>query len=101
MNDEIKTLIMRKNWLYQRQRRSSNLYYNMLIARTTGTSNAMNSFKFKYHDSLAKTLNDHTKTCKPYWSNITLIRMGFLRFAHKWVRPKRPLSLKSVTHILQ
>ena len=30
MNDEIKTLIKRKSWLHQRQRRSGNLDHNMV-----------------------------------------------------------------------
>ena len=55
MNNEIKTLIKRKNWLYQRQRRSGTLDYNMLNAITMN-SNAMNSSKLKYHDFLGKSL---------------------------------------------
>ena len=37
MNDEIETLIKSKNLLYQRQRRSGNLDYNMLNAITRDT----------------------------------------------------------------
>ena len=37
MNDEIGTLIKSKNLLYQRQRRSGNLDYNMLNAITRDT----------------------------------------------------------------
>ena len=68
MNDEFKTLIKRKNWLYQRQRRSGNLDYNMLNAITTNKSNAVNSSKFKYHDRLGKKLNNSKTAAKTYWS---------------------------------
>ena len=57
MNDGIKTLIKRKNWLHQRHRRSGNLDYNMLNTITTDISNAVNSSKLEYHDHLAKKLH--------------------------------------------
>lgn len=56
MNDEIKTLIRKENWLYQIQRRSGNLDYTVLKAITADVSNAMNSSKSKYNDCLAKNL---------------------------------------------
>ena len=55
MNDEIKTLIRKENWLYQIQRRSGNLYYTVQKAITADVSNAMNSFKSKYNVALRKT----------------------------------------------
>ena len=80
INDEIKTLIKRKNWLCQRQRRSGNLDYMplryMSNAITTDTSNAVNSSKFKYHDRLAKKFNHPKTATKTYWS----ILKYFVRF---------------------
>ena len=67
INDVIKTLIKRKN-LYQRQRRSANLDYNMLNAITTDISNAVNYPKFKYHDRLAKKLNSPKTAAQSYLS---------------------------------
>lgn len=66
LNDEIKALIKRKNWLYQRQTRSENLDYNMVNAITTDISNVVNPSKFKYQDRLVKKLNNPktaAKTC--------------------------------------
>ena len=57
MNDETKTLIKKKNWFYQRQKRSNNVVYKMGNAITTDIFNGMNSFKFKYQNYLAKELN--------------------------------------------
>ena len=42
----------------------------MLNAITTDISNAVNSSKFRYHDSLAKRLNDPKAVAKIYWSII-------------------------------
>ena len=66
MNDEIKTLIKRKNWLYYRQKRSGNLHSNMLI--TTDISNAVNYSKLRHHYHLAKKLNDPKTAAKTNWS---------------------------------
>ena len=45
MNDKIKTLIQRENWLFQCQRKSGNLDYASLNCITQGISNAVNSLK--------------------------------------------------------
>ena len=50
MNDERKTIIKMKNWLYQRQRRSGSLDYNILNAITKNISSVVNSSEYEYHD---------------------------------------------------
>ena len=69
MTDKIKTLIKMKKWLYQRQKRPGNIDQNMLNAITSDISNAVNSSKFRYHDCLAKRLNDPKAVAKIYWSS--------------------------------
>ena len=59
MNDKILTLIKRKNWLYQTQRKSGNLDYATLNAITTDISNANKCF--------TKKLSDPRTTTKTYW----------------------------------
>ena len=68
MNDETKTLIRKKNWLYQRLSIFGSLDYNMLNVITTDISNAVISSKFKYHDPLSQKLNNPKTAAKPYWS---------------------------------
>ena len=68
MNDEIKTLIKKKNGLYERHRRSGNLDYIMLKAITTDISHTVNPSKFKYHDRLAENLNNPKTAAKTYQS---------------------------------
>lgn len=65
MNGEIKSVIKRKNWLHQRQRRSGNLD-NMENAIPTNISNAVSSSKFKYQDRLVKKLNSFKTASKSY-----------------------------------
>ena len=65
-NDKIKILIKKKNWLHQGQRRTGNSDCNMLNAFTTDISNAANSSKFKYHEHLAKKLNNPKTAAKTY-----------------------------------
>ena len=69
MNDKIKNLVKRKNWLFQCQRKSGNLDYASLNSITQDISNAVNSSKLKYHERLAlndlNDLNDPKKPQKP------------------------------------
>ena len=65
MNDEIKTLIKRKNQLFQCQRKSGNLDYASLDSITQDISNTVNSSKLKYHQRLAFKLNDPKTAPKP------------------------------------
>ena len=67
MNDEIKNLIKRENWLFQCQTKSGNLYYACLNCITQDISNAVNSSKLKYHECLALNLNDPKTAPKTYW----------------------------------
>ena len=67
MNDEIKNLIKRKNWLFQCQRKSGNLDYASLNSITQDISNAVNSSELKYHERLALNLNDPKTAPKTYW----------------------------------
>ena len=62
--------------MYQRQKRPGNIDQNMLNAITTDISNAVNSSKFRYHDSLAKRLNDPKAVAKIYWSIIKTFVIG-------------------------
>ena len=65
MNDEIKNLIKRKNWLFQCQRKPGNLA--SLNSITQDILNAVNTSKLKYHERLARNLNDPKTTPKTYW----------------------------------
>ena len=65
MNDEIKNLTKRKNWLFQCQRKSGNLDYVSLNSITRDISNAVNSSKLKYHKCLVLNLNDPKTAPKP------------------------------------
>ena len=67
MNDEIKNLIKRKNWLFQCQGKSGNFDYASLNSVTQDISNAVNSSKLKYHECLALNLNDPKTAPKTYW----------------------------------
>ena len=53
MNDEIKKLIKRKNWIFQCQRNSDNLDYTTLNSITQDMRNVVNSSKLKYYELLA------------------------------------------------
>ena len=66
MNNEIKTLIKRKNCLFQCQRKSGNLNYASLNSNVI-TSNVINSSKLKYYERLALKLNDPKTAPKTYW----------------------------------
>ena len=67
MNNEIKTLIKRKNCLFQCQRKSGNLNYASLNSITQDTSNVINSSKLKNYERLALKLNDPKTAPKTYW----------------------------------
>ena len=66
INEEIKSLIHRKNSLYQRQRKSGSIDYTSLNALTIDISNAISSSKLKYHERLANKLNDPKTALKTY-----------------------------------
>ena len=68
INEEIKSLIHRKNSLYQRQRKSGSIDYTSLNALTIDISNAISSSKLKYHERLANKLNDPKTAPKTYWA---------------------------------
>ena len=67
MNDEIKNLIKRKNWLFQCQRKSGNLDYASLNYITQDISNGVNSSKLEYRERLALNLDDPKTAPKTYW----------------------------------
>ena len=67
MDDKIKEMIKRKNWLFQYQRKSGNLDYVSLNSITEDISNVVNSSKLKYHERLALNLNDPKTAPKTYW----------------------------------
>ena len=56
INEKIKSLIYRKNPLYQRQRKSGSIDYLSLEALTLDISNAISSSKLKYHERLVNKL---------------------------------------------
>ena len=59
-----KNINKKKNWLYQRHKRSDNLDYNMLNAITTDTLNAGSLSKLEYHKRLTKELHDPKTAAK-------------------------------------
>ena len=69
INEEIKTLIDRKNSLYQRQRKFRSINYTSSNALTLDISNAISSSKLKYHERLANNLNDPKTAPKTYWAS--------------------------------
>ena len=67
MNDEIKKMIKRKNWLFQSQRKSCKLDFIVLNSLTQDISDAITSSKLKYYEGLANKLNDPKTAPKTYW----------------------------------
>ena len=67
MNDEIKKMIKRKNWLFQSQRKSCKLDFAVLNSLTQDMSEAITSCKLKYYEHLANKLNDPKTAPKTYW----------------------------------
>ena len=57
MNDEIKKVIKRKNWLFQSQRKSCKPDFAVLNALTQDISDAITSSKLNYYEGLANKLN--------------------------------------------
>ena len=57
MNDEIKKVIKRKNWVFQSQRKSCKPDFAVLNSLTQDISDAITSSKLKYYGGLANKLN--------------------------------------------
>ena len=76
INEEIKSLIHRKNSLYQRQRKSGSIDYTSLNALTLDISNAISSSKLKYHERLANKLNDPKTAPKTHWAILKIFVNG-------------------------
>ena len=67
MNDEIRKMIKRKNWLFQSQRKSCKLDFTVLNSLTQDISGAITSSKLKHYEGLANKLNDPKTAHKTYW----------------------------------
>ena len=67
VNDEIKKMIKRKNWLFQSQRKSCKLDFAILNSLTQDMSDAITSSKLKYFEGLTNKLKDPKKAPKTYW----------------------------------
>ena len=76
INDRIKNLIKRKNWLFQGQKKSGSLDHASLNSITQDISNAVNSSKLKYHERLALNLNDPKTAPKTYWKILKTFANG-------------------------
>ena len=76
MNDEIKKMIKRKNWLFQSQRKSG---FTVLNSLTQDISEAITSSNLKYYEGLANKLNDHKTAPKTYWKILKAF-VNVLRF---------------------
>ena len=68
INEEIKSLIQRKNYLYQRKRKSGSIDYTSLNAFTLDILDAIRYSKLKYHERPANKLNDLKRAPKTYWA---------------------------------
>ena len=58
MNEEIKKLIKRKNWLFQCQRMSASLGFASLNSITQDILNGVNPSKLKYNERLVLERSD-------------------------------------------
>ena len=67
MNNEIKKMVKRKNWLFQSQRKSCKLDFAVLNSLTQDMSDAITSSKLKYYEDLRNKLKDPKKAPKTYW----------------------------------
>ena len=76
MNDEIKQMIKRKNWLFQSQRKSCNLDFAILNSFTQDISDAITSSKVKYYECLANKLNVPKTAPKIYWTILKIFVDG-------------------------
>ena len=70
MNDKIKKMIKRKNWLFQIQRKFANLDFAILNLLTLDISNAITSSKLKYHERLPNKVNDPKIAPETYWKTL-------------------------------
>ena len=93
INEEIKTLIHRKNSLYQSQRKVGSINYTSLKALTLDVSNAISTSKLKYHERLANKLNDPKTAPKTYWA----IMETFVNSSKIPMVPPLPVDNKLVT----
>ena len=78
MNDEIKKMIKRKNWLFQSQRKSCKLDFTVLNLLTQDISDAITSSKLKHYEGLANKLNDPETAPKTYWKILKAFVNGTL-----------------------
>ena len=76
MNDKIKNLIKRKNWLFQCQGKSTHLDYGSLKSITQDISNEVNLSILKYHEGLARNLNNPKTAPKTYWKILKTFANG-------------------------
>ena len=76
MNDEIKKMIKRKNWLFQSQRETCNLDFAILNLLMEDISDAITSSKLKYYERLANKFNDLEITPKTYWKILKAFANG-------------------------
>ena len=76
MNDEIKKMIKRKNWLFQSQRKSLKLPFILLNSLTQDISGAITSSKLKYYEGLANKPNDPKTAPKTYWKILKIFVNG-------------------------
>ena len=65
MNNEIKKMIKRKNWVFQSQRKSCNL--DFAILNLLMQYHAITCSKLKHYEHLANKLNDPKTAPKTYW----------------------------------
>ena len=66
MNDEIRKMIKRKNWLFQSQRKSCKLDFTVLNSLTHDISDAIISPKLKYYEGLPNKINNPKTAPKTY-----------------------------------
>ena len=76
MNDVIKQMIKRKNWLFQSQRKSCNLDFAILNSFTQDISDPITSSKVKYYECLANKLNVSKTAPKIYWKILKMFVDG-------------------------
>ena len=67
MNDEIKKMIKRKNWIFQSQRKSCKLDFAVLNSVKQDIADTITTSKLKYYEGLANKLHDPKAPPKAYW----------------------------------
>ena len=75
MNDEIKKMIKRKNWVFKSQRKSFDLEFAILHSLTQDISGATASSKLKCHERLANKLNDPKKAPKTFVNSTKILKI--------------------------